>query len=71
MIGQIRNIREDREYAFIVCGANRDIFLHRQQYLGDWNELRDKWKESSQVNIEFEIHETEKGLRAIKAKMIP
>ncbi len=69
MIGQIRTIRDDKDYAFIICGANRDIFLHKKQFQGDWNELREKWR-LGPVNIEFEAHETVKGLSAITAKIV-
>lgn len=69
MIGQIRNIRDDKQFAFIVCGVNRDIFLHKSQFRGNWDELREMWRIGS-VELEFEVTETEKGLRAINARVV-
>lgn len=66
MIGTIRNIRDDKDYAFLVHNNNRDIFLHKCQFLGNWNELRELWR-LGEVKLEFEVIETEKGIRAVKA----
>ena len=68
MIGQIRNLNPDRDFAFIVCGANRDIFLHRREYKGSWTELLELHKKNP-VTVEFEIREGEKGLIAIKCRV--
>lgn len=65
MTGYIRNIRDDKDYAFIVSGVNRDIFLHKHNYRGNWDELRQLHTKGT-VNVEFEVEEGLKGLRAIK-----
>jgi cold shock CspA family protein len=69
MIGTIRNIRDDKDYAFIVCGANRDIFLHKRAFLGKWDDLREFWRRGT-VTVEFEPEETAKGLAATKCKVV-
>lgn len=69
MTGTIRNIREDRHFAFIVSGVNRDIFLHKHNYHGNWNELL-ALHAKSPVTVEFEIEENEKGIKAIKCRVI-
>lgn len=68
MIGKIRNIRDDKDFAFIVSGVNRDIFLHRSQFRGDWDELR-QLHTNKVVEVTFDIEETTKGLRAIACKV--
>jgi cold shock CspA family protein len=68
MTGQIRNIRDDKDFCFIVMGVNRDIFLHKSQFRGNWDELRELWRKGS-VELEFEIEESPKGLRAIQARL--
>lgn len=65
MIGTIRSVRDDRDFAFIVSGANRDIFLHRREFKGDWNDLIELWRKNP-VQVEFDVLEGPKGLRAIK-----
>lgn len=69
MRGTIRNIRDDKDFAFIVSGANRDIFLHKNNYQGNWEELRELYR-MGPVELEFEIDDGPKGLRAIKAKVV-
>jgi cold shock CspA family protein len=68
MVGKIRSIRDDRDFAFIVSGANRDIFLHKEQYLGDWDELLALWK-MGPVTVAFNIYEGPKGLKAINCEV--
>ncbi len=68
MVGTIRNMREDKGYAFIVSGNDRDIFLHKEQFHGDWNELIELHRKGP-VEVEFEIMEAPKGLRAITCKL--
>jgi len=68
MIGQIRNLNPDRDFAFIVCGANRDIFLHRREYKGSWPELLELHKKGV-ITVEFDVIEGEKGLVAIKCRV--
>ena len=70
MTGTIRSIRDDRDYAFLVSGANRDIFLHKRSFIGNWDDLREMWRQSSKIEVEFEIVETPKGLRAEKCKVV-
>ena len=65
MTGYIRNIRDDKDFAFIVSGVNRDIFLHRHNFRGNWDELRALHTKGT-VTVEFEVEEGEKGLRAVK-----
>jgi len=69
MIGMIRNIRDDKDFAFIVSGANRDIFLHRRQFMGDWNKLCQLWTRNP-IKVEFDVLETAKGLQATNCKVI-
>lgn len=69
MTGTIRNIRDDKDFAFIVSGANRDIFLHRHNFFGNWDELR-RLHTKHPVTVEFETQETDKGLRAIKCRVV-
>lgn len=69
MEGTIRNIRDDKDFCFLVSGANRDIFLHKNNFQGDWEDLRELYRIGT-VKLEFEIEETPKGLRATKAKVV-
>lgn len=69
MKGTIRSIRDDRDYAFIVSGSNRDIFLHKRSYLGDWEDLRELYRLGT-VEVEFEVSESPKGLRADRCKVV-
>lgn len=68
MTGTIRNIRTDKDFAFIVMGVNRDIFLHKREFKGNWDELI-KLHQKSPVTVEFDILEGPKGLRAIKCHL--
>ena len=69
MIGTIRNIRDDKDFAFIVSGSDRNIFLHRHNYKGDWDELR-KLHTKGVVTVEFETAKGPQGLRAINVKVV-
>jgi cold shock CspA family protein len=69
MKGTIRNIRDDKDYAFIVSGANRDIFLHKRSFQGNWDALRELWR-LGPVTVEFEVSESPKGLRADKCRLV-
>ena len=69
MTGIIRNIRDDRDFAFIVSGVNRDIFLHRHNYHGNWDELRALHTKGT-VTVEFEPVESEKGIKALKCRVV-
>jgi len=69
MRGTIRNIRDDKDYAFIVSGVNRDIFLHKGEFRGDWDELM-KLHAQNPVEVEFEIKDGPKGLRALSCRVI-
>ena len=69
MRGKIRNIRDDKDFAFIVSGVNRDIFLHRAQFRGNWDELR-ALHTKALVEVEFTPQETAKGLRAVNCRVV-
>lgn len=70
MKGIIRNIPIDKPFGFIRANTGLDnIFLHRDDYHGDWNGL---YKASIENNIyvEFELSEGPKGPRASKCSRI-
>ena len=69
MTGTIRNIRDDKDFAFIVSGANRDIFLHKCNFKGDWEELR-RLHTKGVVTVEFETANGPQGLRAVNVKVV-
>ena len=69
MNGHIRNIRDDKDFAFIVSGVNRDIFLHRSQFRGNWDKLRQLHAQHP-VEVIFDADETPKGIRALNCKVV-
>lgn len=69
MTGTIRNIREDKDFAFIVSGNNRDIFLHKHNFMGNWQALIELHK-LGKVTVEFELDEGPKGTRANKCRVV-
>jgi cold shock CspA family protein len=66
--GFLRNMKNDKDFCFITHGVNRDVFLHKTEYQGNWSTLLYLYK-MGPVKLEFEIIETVRGLRAINAQL--
>lgn len=70
MKGHIRNHPPNKPFAFIRSSSGMDnIFLHRDAYHGDWNQLI-RTHETQKIYVEFELTEGLKGPRAEKCARI-
>ena len=71
MKGHIKHFKEDSNFLFIRAGQV-EYFLHREDFIGDWNALFDVYNrnKTSKIKLEFEPTDSPKGMRASKAKLI-
>lgn len=72
MKGYIRNIPHDTRFAFIRAASGLDnIFLHKDNYFGDWNELvKAVIGNPDKIYVRFELEEGKKGPRAARCERI-
>lgn len=73
MKGFVRNIPEGKKFGFIKANTGLDnIFLHADNYHGDWDVLVRMVYGSRQVTpkVSFELEDGAKGPRASKCVMI-
>lgn len=65
MLGKVKNFNNEKGYGFIKTENGKDLFFH-------YSELQMEGYKTVNpgANVEFEIIETEKGLRAVNIKVI-
>ena len=65
MLGKVKNFNSEKGYGFIKTETGKDLFFH-------YSELQmDGFKTvNAGQNVEFEVIETEKGLRAVNIKIV-
>lgn len=65
MKGQIRSVKSDKGFGFIKDDESKEYFFHRSDFTGHWNDLLyDVNQQGMRIPVEYEIEETDKGLRA-------
>jgi len=63
MLGHVKNT-SDKGYGFVVGEDQQDYFFHRNDFRGDWEELRHDAK-TTKVHVEFDPdRKNAKGPRA-------
>ena len=65
MTGKVKNFNKEKGYGFIKTDEGKDIFFH-------YSELKMEGFKTVEANVtvEFEIIETEKGLRAVNITVV-
>jgi len=65
MLGKVKNFNNEKGYGFIKTEEGKDLFFH-------YSELQMEGFKSVNAGdkVEFEVVETEKGLRAVNIKVI-
>ena len=65
MLGKVKNFNNEKGYGFIKTEEGKDLFFH-------YSELQMEGFKSVTAGdkVEFEVIETEKGLRAVNIKVI-
>ena len=65
MKGKVKNFNKEKGYGFIKTDEGKDVFFH-------YSELKMEGFKTVAPgqNVEFEVVETEKGLRAVNIKTI-
>lgn len=65
MLGKVKNFNNEKGYGFIKTENGKDLFFH-------YSELQMEGYKTVNpgANVEFEVIETEKGLRAVNIKVI-
>lgn len=71
MRGIIKNIT-DRSYGFIKeVPSGIEYFFHKEDYIGNWNELIFDFQNAKnrKIMLEFDVTESKKGPRAANVKL--
>ncbi|MBR3890996.1 MAG: cold shock domain-containing protein [Bacilli bacterium] len=65
MIGKVKNFNKEKGYGFIKTEEGKDVFFH-------YSELKMEGFKTVEANkvVEFELIETEKGLRAVNIVVV-
>ena len=65
MTGRVKNFNKEKGYGFIKTDEGKDIFFH-------YSELKMEGFKTVEANkaVEFEVIETEKGLRAVNITVV-
>jgi cold shock CspA family protein len=69
MTGIVRSMPEGKQFGFIQV-EGKDIFFHREEFLGDWKELVKNFKSKKPITVEFEKVESPKGPRAANVTLM-
>lgn len=66
MTGKIRSLPEGKNFGFIDGGGDKkkDIFFHRDDFQGHWNDLLHDFRKGQVIEVEYESEQSMKGLRA-------
>lgn len=75
MKGTLRSIPDGKKFGFIRSTTMMDnIFIHADNYYGDWRELTVAFTSLSTKNVpirvKFELEQGARGIRAIKCERI-
>ena len=65
MLGKVKNFNNEKGYGFIKTENGKDLFFHYSEL-----QMEGYKTVNSGANVEFEVIETEKGLRAVNIKII-
>lgn len=63
MTGIVRSMPEGKNFGFIQIGS-KDIFFHREDFVGDWKALTHNFKKGQPIKVDFDKVESPKGPRA-------
>lgn len=67
MKGTVKNIK-DRGFGFILGEDGKEYFMHRQDYIDDWDELKAAVESGYNIQVRFTDGKGPKGLRASKVE---
>lgn len=71
MTGVIKSIVEDRAFGFIRTEQGHELFFHKDDYLGFWNDLVAKFNENpNSLTVQFNEVPGKKGARASNVELI-
>lgn len=68
----IRSIPQGKNFGFIKATDNSkdDLFFHKDDYLGEWNELVFAFNKNDRIQVEFDVVSNNKGPRAENVRRI-
>jgi cold shock CspA family protein len=74
MTGKVLRIpvkdNKEMSFAFIKGDDGTEYFLHKSDLIDNWDEVKESVKTLGEVTISYEFTESEKGLRAVAAKVV-
>lgn len=71
MTGIVKNILANKNFGFIRDSAGVEYFFHREDFLGDWDDLTNRINNGKQrIVVRFEESNTPKGARASNVTMV-
>lgn len=68
MTGKVKNLVVKRAFGFILSERGAEIFFHKDDFIGHWDDLVSDYEAKNPINVEFEIKESPKGARASKVR---
>ena len=73
MKGTIKNIPPNKTFAFIRATNGAEVFLHKSEYNGHWDDLVADYTERGKddpIEVTFKMEESPKGPRAAQCSRI-
>ena len=71
MKGHVKKLLADKGFGFIQAENGTNYFFHRQDLLGDWEDIKHRFGNGSIIQVEFKpIDKSPKGPRAENVTVI-
>lgn len=70
MTGTVSNVIPLKQYGFISGENGQEYFFHKEDTLGYWKEIVDKFSGAGNIRVSFDANKTAKGPRASNVKLL-
>lgn len=64
MKGRVKSLPEGKNFGFIQGDGKKDVFFHRDDFKGHWNDLLHDFRKGQAIEVEYEPVKSPKGTRA-------
>lgn len=68
--GRVVRLPEGKQFGFIQNAENQDVFFHRDDFNGHWNDLLKDFRKGVIIKMQYDENRATKGLRATEVRRL-
>ena len=68
--GRVVRLPEGKQFGFVQNPDGQDVFFHRDDFNGHWNDLLKDFRKGIIINVSFDENRAAKGLRATEVRRL-